>query len=183
MRSIVGGVGRKLPNKEQKDVTQMYEVIIRDSHPQDIESLVSNMRADDIRELKAQGINRREDFISILQQGLSMGKTCKTALSPFMEVGCMFGVLNQPGAIQGLKTFYPVWLLGTNLIDRYAITFLRKSKLYLRELKRASNNIPLGNWVYVNNTLHRRWLDWLGFKILFEGNYHGEPFLFYLHDE
>jgi hypothetical protein len=162
-------------------------VTIRDTLPQDVLSLCNRLREADIREMTAQGFER-ENYFFVVMEGLSNGLVCKTGLSPLNEVGCIFGILNTFNVIQtGPFSYYnymPIWLLGTDLIDKYAITFLRMSKPYLRQMKKLTpGQIPLGNWVHDENTLHRKWLKWAGFKEMTRAVYNSEPFTFYLHDE
>lgn len=74
----------------------------------------------------------------------------------------MFGLVPQvrPSGI----VFGVVWLLGSDLIDRVRMRFLRECKGHLDELARGCH--ATGNIVHAANTLHIRWLRWLGYSFL-----------------
>jgi hypothetical protein len=76
------------------------------------------------------------------------------------RVVCMFGVA--PVNLLG-DTGVP-WLLGSDDIERHAVTFLRGSKRYIAEMSRDYR--LLTNYVDARNTLSIRWLKWLRFDIL-----------------
>lgn len=59
-----------------------------------------------------------------------------------------------------------VWLLGTDGIQKESIRFLRGSRLGLQKLHEVRP--VLTNAVDARNTLHIRWLQWLGFTFLAE---------------
>lgn len=75
------------------------------------------------------------------------------------ELVCLFGVV--PMTLVGV-TGVP-WLLGADAVTRYGRPFLRRNRLYVREMLRA---FPvLRNVVYARNTVSIRWLAWLGFTL------------------
>lgn len=64
-----------------------------------------------------------------------------------------------------------IWLVGTDDIARYPVTFFRKSKEIFQDMKQGYS--ILHNWVHVDNTLSLRWLKWLGFHVEpRENNFH-----------
>ena len=54
------------------------------------------------------------------------------------------------------------WLLGTNEIGRYALTFLRANKKYVRRMLEFYPHLE--NYVDARNTTSIQWLKWLGFE-------------------
>lgn len=71
-----------------------------------------------------------------------------------------------------------VWLLGTEGIKMHSIEFLRKSREWV---SRLHEEFPvLYNDIDSRNTVHIRWLQWLGFKFINElPSYGYEGRLFY----
>ena len=75
------------------------------------------------------------------------------------ELLCLFGVV--PVSLVGV-TGIP-WLLGSDAVTRYGRPFLRRNRVYLREMLRE---FPvLRNVVDARNTVSIRWLEWLGFTL------------------
>jgi hypothetical protein len=60
--------------------------------------------------------------------------------------------------------FGRVWLLGTNDIERYPKTFLRHGA-EVRDML-FDGYCGLYNYTYENNSLHHKWLKWMGFTFL-----------------
>lgn len=57
-----------------------------------------------------------------------------------------------------------IWLVGTPLVYEYSRAFLVESKNILKELE--ENYDLLYNYIHAENSLHIRWLQWLGFSFL-----------------
>ena len=73
------------------------------------------------------------------------------------ELVCLFGVV--PMTLVGV-TGIP-WLLGSESVTRYGRPFLRRNRIWLREMLRE---FPvLRNVVDARNAVSIRWLAWLGF--------------------
>lgn len=76
------------------------------------------------------------------------------------EPVCMFGVApadGQPGVGRP-------WMIGTSLLDRYQVVFLRNCR---PQVARMQENYPLlENWVDRGNKRALRWLRWLGFGMM-----------------
>ncbi len=75
------------------------------------------------------------------------------------EVFCMFGV----GPANILSGRGSPWLLGTDSIEKYALSFLRHCSWAVDAMH--SSYPYLQNWVDVRNTTSINWLKWLGFTI------------------
>jgi hypothetical protein len=70
----------------------------------------------------------------------------------------MFGVVpdgRYPGAGN-------IWFLGTDRILKVKIQFLRESEKWLTEI--LKNYKSVSNYIHQDNTLHIKWLKWLGFS-------------------
>mgnify|MGYP003672702641 CR=1 FL=1 len=75
------------------------------------------------------------------------------------EIVCMFGVCRQN--LLGMRG--SVWLLGTDLLKKNAIRFLRETKQEVMDL--SQNFIIIENYCDSRNKITLRWLKWLGFTI------------------
>lgn len=68
---------------------------------------------------------------------------------------CMFGI----DRISSLQRIYAPWLMGTKDIEKHPIAFLRSAQALV------SNQVGrLMNVVDARNTLHIKWLKWMGFS-------------------
>lgn len=55
------------------------------------------------------------------------------------------------------------WLLGTDLVERYAFAFARKNRIIVKQWQ---EQFPvMRNFVHADNEISIRWLRWLGFEI------------------
>ena len=69
---------------------------------------------------------------------------------------------DKPVAVFGVHNGL-IWLVGTDDIAEYPVTFYKLSRKIFHSLK--SGYDFLENWVHVHNRLSLRWLQWLGFHI------------------
>lgn len=124
---------------------------------QDIEHVANNMRPEDIEECLATGL----DPLTALRTSISHSSVCYSIIdqhgTPYALMGVGQGVYDGWGA---------VWLLGTKGIEQNTVTFLRHSKDVLDMLYAESGFHVFYNYTFSNNTLHHRWLKWLGFKFI-----------------
>lgn len=72
---------------------------------------------------------------------------------------CLFGL----GIGDQLAGVARPWLLGTPLIDRHRIAFLRNNRDVVEMWSRHWR--VLENWVDARNVVAQRWLAWLGFTL------------------
>lgn len=126
--------------------------------PEDIEVLLEDgLRDADLRELEVNGQTPR----FALEFSLKVSTRAYCILVDGRPAA-IFGVADDirfPGVSAGV-----VWLLGTPRLLTISRQFLRESRDYLNLLSRGYS--VLGNVVHRENTVHIRWLEWLGFTIL-----------------
>ena len=75
-----------------------------------------------------------------------------------MVDGAYFG-LDRPAVLVGL-----VWMVGTPEMEKNRIAIAKESRWWIDLL--GKNYDALYNLVYAENSLHRKWLDFTGFKFM-----------------
>jgi len=126
-------------------------------HPITLEAateVASNLRPEDRREIEeGHGVDPFTTIISKAQEG-----------------SCVyFNVPNgKTAGMAGVEDDGMIWMLTTEAIYEYPLTFARESKRYV---ERQSHD-PLWNIIDKRNTVHLKLLKFLGFKFL-EEIFHG----------
>ena len=148
--------------------------ILRRAHPGDAADLAPRLRRADLAEIAAGGMGTP---LEALLLGVRSG-TCYAIVDPQLgtQVYGMFGVVPLPGNPEvGL-----VWLLGSDELTRISYHFLRNSREWLARLSAPYK--LLCNCIDSRNTVHIRWLRWLGFTFLNPQprGVHGETFIEFL---
>lgn len=117
--------------------------------------LAGRLRQADLDELKAAS---PLDPIVILRTGAYYSVPSVSIIGNKGSVAGMFGVVPQKDGT-GV-----IWLLGTDeLVQRpLCRQFIRECRYHLKCLQR--NYTQLHNVIDERNTVHRRWLEWLGFE-------------------
>lgn len=151
---------------------------VRLSTEADVEFLATRLRQADLDELLAAGSKSAHEALT---DGLRSPDPCLTAVDEEGTPVVMFGTAPHPlDPLVGC-----VWLLGSEAIHRHKASFLRQSIDYTRLFH---GRYPvLMNFTDKRNTVHHRWLRWLGFVFLRTVPGYGEgaePFLEFvrLHD-
>ena len=127
--------------------------IVRKTRMSDVKYIASRLRKADLIELKA---NSPSSPDVALMHSVWLSNPCYTI--------CLYG---EPIALFGLcpqKEVGVIWMMGTDKVLHIKQTFLRASKEWLNyflELKPV-----LFNFIHEKNTLHIKWLRWLGFSII-----------------
>ncbi len=142
--------------------------LVRASVFEDVEYLSENLRAEDVEEVMAIG----QTPFDALSHGFIHSNPCLTLIDPHT---------NNPGAILGVcGSGYPnmgiIWLLGTPAIEKNTVKFLRGSKQVMQEVEQAAPYEAFYNYTHANNTVHHRWLKWLGFKFTRKVTMNGHEF-------
>lgn len=125
----------------------------------DVDTVIRDLRQADIQEAMALGFSPA----AAIKASVSGSTAVYTIMEGERPVG-LFGVgpMDLP-SMPGMKVGC-VWMVGTPGITRISGTFLRQSKHWADLLH---NYYPvLWNWASASNTVHIRWLKWLGFKII-----------------
>lgn len=136
-------------------VASMLRVAIRPARMEHIAHLAPRARELDRRELWSGWRHTPEQS---LRQGVRNSTHAWTGFIDFEPV-CMFGVV--PASL--LSGTGAPWLIGSEAIERHAITFLRRSRPQVARM-RASYQL-LANYVALENVAAQRWLQWLGFTL------------------
>jgi len=128
---------------------------VRPTTDGDAERVAPRMRQEDIDEVRA--ASGKHHYIALLDS-IDASIECYTAW-----------VRNSPIAIFGIcrgenESIGCIWLLGTDAISGNQIDFLRKSKHWIDEFQ--SRYAVLYNNIDARNTVHIKWLQWLGFTFI-----------------
>lgn len=131
-------------------------LMIRYTEEADLRVLADNMRPADISEVWA--LNHFTPY-EALSHAFNVSKECFSICKQ---------VDNSPvvmfGYTQNDETYGAIWLLGSVEMEDHAVTFLRESKTCLSYIQ---NKVPLlYNIVDKRNTVHIKWIGWLGFRFL-----------------
>lgn len=132
---------------------------IRLATKEDVHWMAPRLRQADKDEVKACGGWEAEEA---LRMSYEASEPCYAGSLSNGEVSALFGaapITDNVGA---------VWLLGTDSIDLHPIPFLRLSKKLLPLVLEPYDLVC--NFVDVRNTVHIRWLQWLGFSFLRKTN-------------
>jgi hypothetical protein len=140
---------------------------VRAAELEDADELAPKLRKADLQEIQAAtGLPPQQ----VLQVGVEYSAPACTVIDSSGEVVGMFGV--EPGAPQtGV-----VWLLGSDALGTRQ--FIRECRTWLRGLH--ATYPLLYNYIDKRNTLHIRWLRYMGFTFIAEHPQHGyeqRPFL------
>lgn len=134
----------------------------------DCEFIAEHMRPEDVMEVEALD----HSPLLALRLGSNNSLICYTLLDPSGTPVAMLGVTEgfSPG-------FGAIWLLGTPGIEKFGYRFLRYSKQVLQEFYDKSGCEVFYNYTHKDNTVHHKWLKWLGFSFLRRVKYGQSGFL------
>ena len=122
---------------------------------EDVRWMAPRLRQAHKDEVMASGGRTAEEA---LKESFEASEPCFAAINSQAEPVALFGtcpLTDNVGAI---------WLLGTNSIDDEPISFLRWSKKFLPFVLEPYDLVC--NFVDARNTVHIKWLRWLGFSFL-----------------
>lgn len=135
------------------------EQYIRSATADDVEFLSTRLRAEDVEEAQAGGLT---PFYA-LAHGLEHSQICWTLVTDDGTPFAMLGVGPSHNPDLGA-----IWLLGTRDLETVSYKFIKYSRPALSALFDATGYAGLFNYTYAGNTLHHKWLKWLGFVFLRE---------------
>ena len=122
-----------------------------------ISPIAKSIREADLLEILAAGSNSPYDS---LWDGHRMSNPGYTFIVDNKPV-CMFGVV----PFEDNPRWGTIWMLGTDdITDKYSFQFLRWSKRFLPTLMEPYEMVC--NIVDARNTVHIRWIKWMGFKFI-----------------
>tara|TARA_R100001509_G_scaffold74845_2_gene41854 strand:+ start:2182 stop:2637 length:456 start_codon:yes stop_codon:yes gene_type:complete len=127
---------------------------VRLATEQDLDSMSTRLREADKKEVEASGGYQPEEALRLSYES---SDTCFAFGSP-EDVWAMFGVTTM------FDNVGAIWLLGTDAIDTNPIAFLRWSRRFLPFLLEPYDMVC--NLVHAENTVHIKWLRWLGFAFI-----------------
>lgn len=144
-------------------------ITIRQSVREDAFVLGPDLRPEDASEVMAAGGKFPTEA---LLTGLEVSDECYT-MTAGGKVLCMFGIVQEKNPSIGR-----IWMLGSSHIHSHKFEFLRISKEWVASFQES---YPiLYNFIDARNTVHIRWLNWLGFTFISEHPDYGfERRLFY----
>lgn len=132
---------------------------VREAGPGDGEYLSERLRQEDQDECRALGVEPDLALLGSIESSTS----CFSIIRNDSEVIGMFGC--GPSALrQDPLRIGSVWLLGSPGIQDIRYTFLRQCRHWTSVLHRDYD--VLWNWADARNTVHVKWLKWLGFRII-----------------
>jgi hypothetical protein len=131
-------------------------ITIQKSLRKDVDLLAGNLRANDVREIKAFSGN---DPHTALLRCLQSSKECWSGYTDNTIIG-MFGVCNSPDD----PTVGVPWMLASEGIYEYKRLFIKESKVWVKNLIKDYD--ALVNYVDARNHNAIRWLKWLGFDFV-----------------
>lgn len=132
-------------------------LIVRPANQQDVDALSARLRPADRAELLASvGF---DDPALLLSYGLQVAAVCMVAETPDGHPMVLFGVTLPETPDWPFATYFMVAAEG---VERYSRQIVREAHHWVAAMQRATGNLPGHNAVDCRNTLHIRWLRWLG---------------------
>jgi hypothetical protein len=132
-----------------------HNVTVRDSVPEDIESLSNTMREADRMEIWAQSHSTPKESLdyAFTHSDISLTVLYKD------KIAAMFGVYRK--SLLGDKGI--VWLLSSDQVPAMTLTFAKYSKPFIQKFLECYS--VLENWVDSRYTTSLNWLKWCGFTV------------------
>jgi hypothetical protein len=131
------------------------EARIEITTPDHIGAINKMVRKPDKDEIWASCLRTPDEAMNL---GLRFGKETFTGIVNNEPI-CVWGVVDRDIIF---KSGVP-WMVGSELLDKYAVVFLRRCKKQV--MKMFENYDNLENHVDARNILAIKWLQWLGFTI------------------
>jgi hypothetical protein len=128
---------------------------IRGATIEDAVVLAKVLRADDIAEIAAAS---GQDPRYCLETAVAVSNPAFAFFAPSGKIAGMFGVTPVDEGIGA------VWLLASDEVEKYPMTFLRRCRNVLDKLHEKYD--LLFNYVDARNETHIQWLRWMGFSFV-----------------
>jgi hypothetical protein len=123
---------------------------------EDVEYIAPKLRTADKNECQAA---TGKEPLDVLLSSLEIGDLTLTLRTPQGERVGLCGVVASHLDNAGI-----IWMCATDDIYQHQMTFLRNSKAALAKLSQGYT--VLFNCVDARNTVHMKWLDWMGFTFI-----------------
>jgi len=129
---------------------------VREYRVGDVESLADRLRTADLHELQA--VSPRPT-LEVLHEGVEKSAPMCSIISHTGRVEGLFGV--QPEGVFGR-----VWMVGSDELTKNPIRrqFIRECRTFIDVL--GHGFYALGNVIDERNSVHIRWLEWMGFTFI-----------------
>lgn len=131
---------------------------VRSYRPGDEYDLAPRLRAEDLREIEL--FSNGKDPVDVLREGAEQSVPSCTIIGNIGFVAGMFGAVPQENGIAR------IWLLGSDELVQQPLSrqFLRECRKYLSAMETLYP--ALGNKIDARNTVHIKWLRWMGFTFI-----------------
>ena len=135
------------------------KLYVEHSHRRDADPIATRLRTADRAEVSAV---TRQSPLQVLVDGINESDLCFTIKRSSDGRPC--GVFGAGGGASGAEDTSSglVWLLGTDDLTLNGRTFLRYSRSFLNEMHKHYSF--LYNVIDARNSVHIRWLGWMGFE-------------------
>ena len=152
------------------DQEELMDKLLTPTVVEDVDFIAPRLRKADYNECLA---STGQQPLGVLLNSLNLGDISLTLRAPNGDRVGLCGVV--PSA---LKEAGVVWMVATDDIHQHQTTFLRNSKRALQNL--SKDYLVLFNCVDARNSVHIKWLKWMGFTFINKHeNYGAEKRLFY----
>lgn len=121
----------------------------------DADELAKNLRPTDIREIQSTSMTKP---LIAIHRCIHRSQFCYTGLIDGKIA--FIGGVTETGYLSDKRS---PWLLGTDLLEKNYVTFLRYCKFRMPYIKQYWPNLE--NYIDARSTATIRWLKWLGFTI------------------
>lgn len=138
-----------------------FKLTGREAFMDDVRSLGSRLRSADRKEVLSRGVEPELALQASWEsstQRYAIIKSDGTCIGIF-GVGPAHHMSERLGMSVGC-----VWMMGSSDLKHVRYSFLRQCREWLETLEK--NYDILWNWADARNSLHLKWLEWLGFKII-----------------
>ncbi len=140
-------------------ITRTVTLIVRPSAVEDAFDLAPRLRQADRAEIMAAG---GAEPLFALQRGFEASEDPMTVVLAGRPIA-MFGVITIGWFENGWRDGSP-WLLGSDEVQTNYFEFARRSREEFERVRAPWARLT--NWIDDRNTLHKRWLRWLGFEFV-----------------
>lgn len=121
---------------------------------EDILELAGSLRPEDLEEARAYGIPIKQGLLMSLDGSYEAWTGRVDG-----DLVTVFGIAHK----SALSDEGVPWLMGTDLVDKYAFAFARRNKAMVKSWR--ARHPVMRNFVDARNKTSIRWLKWLGFEL------------------